>query len=323
MRLLKEIQDLAGNYHVKSGIYHFDRDEYKQAADFLRKAIRDEPNLTESDRKTARYYLTETYVRSAERSYKKGDLEAAVRDFTRAAEVSPDYPDIRRRLGDVLHEMKRFDEAIEQYRHALSDNGTFLEATVNLAFCQLHAGAVQEAVLTFRRALEIKLARFTAPFERGLRRLSEGMMDEAEDDLREAFLSAPDRFAQHYRIAMELLKEREHDKALEELEQALSINPNYADLHNYRGVALCELERLGEAVEAFRRAAALNPGYIEPRLNLAFALLRAGHYKEAESHLESIVEQDPTQTPAAIKLEELRTGRVQEARRPRPRGGGR
>ncbi len=58
------------------------------------------------------------------------------------------------------------------------------------------------------------------------------------------------------------------------------------------------------------------------RLNLAFALLRAAQFKEAEAQLEALVEHDPTQTAAAAKLQELRTGRPADARR-LGRGSGR
>ena len=53
MRLLKEIRTLMGNYHVKSGIYHYYRNEFKQAVDFFKKALGDEPNLSESERNAA------------------------------------------------------------------------------------------------------------------------------------------------------------------------------------------------------------------------------------------------------------------------------
>ena len=101
MRLLSEVRNLMGSYHVKSGIYHFYRNEFKQAVDFFRKALKDEPNLADYDRRTARYYLTQTFVHSAEKMAAKGDLDAAARDYQRAAEVSPDFPDIRFRLGRI------------------------------------------------------------------------------------------------------------------------------------------------------------------------------------------------------------------------------
>jgi tetratricopeptide repeat protein len=64
----------------------------------------------------------------------------------------------------------------------------------------------------------------------------------------------------------------------------------------------------------------LNPDYVVARLNLAFAFIRVGQYKEAEGVLEAVLAQDPTQTVASAKLEELRTGKVVEVRRVTGRG---
>jgi Tfp pilus assembly protein PilF len=57
------------------------------------------------------------------------------------------------------------------------------------------------------------------------------------------------------------------------------------------------------------------------KLNLAFAYLRGGQFKDAEAQLEAVLEQDPTQSAAAAKLAELRTGRAAEGRRATPRSG--
>ena len=140
MRLLKEIRSLMGSYHVKSGIYHYYRSEFKQAVDFFRRALAEGTTSSDSDRKTALFYLTETFLASAERLESKGDWEAAARDYARATEVAPRYPDIRFRYGRVLQRLERFDAAIEQFRSAIACNENFLDARVALGFCLMHAG---------------------------------------------------------------------------------------------------------------------------------------------------------------------------------------
>ena len=70
------------------------------------------------------------------------------------------------------------------------------------------------------------------------------------------------------------------------------------------------------------------PHYHQPtdtldRLNLAFAYLRAGRYKEAEIELESILEVDPSEPAVIAQLEELRAGRLPDKRRPVSRGNAR
>lgn len=321
MRLLKEIRTLLGSYHLKSGIFHYYRNEFKQAASFLRKASKDQARMTEGELRTARFYLTQTYVSSARRREQQQDLEGASADYARALEVSPDFPDIRFMHGKVLEELGQGEAAIEEYRRAIASNPFYLDARVALAFCLLASDRRSEASAAFSEALELRLDKIRAPAEQGLEHLAAGRGEAAADAFHEAFHSSPTKFEEHYKQALEHLKAEDYEPALDELDRALELSPNFADLHNFRGVALCELGQLEAGAEAFRRSLALNADYQFPRLNLAFALLRAGEFKEAEIELEAVLEQDPTQHAASVKLDELRTGRVTDIRRAAPRGG--
>lgn len=321
MRLLKEIRTLLGNYHLKSGIYHYYRNEFKQAADFLRKALKDQARMTEGELRTARYYLTQTFVSSALKREQQEDLEGASADYVRALEVSPDFPDIRFMHGQVLESMDKPEDAIAEYRRATRCNPRYLEAWISQAFCLLAAGRHDEAAAAFSEAVELRLDKIRVPAKLGLDHLQTGDVQEAEIAFHEAFRSSPARFEEYYKTALDRLKAEDYEPALEELDHALELCPNFADLHNFRGVALCELERIDEGIEAFRESVSLNPKYQFPRLNLAFALLRAGEFKGAEIELEAVLEQDPTQHAASVKLDELRTGRVTDIRRAVPRGG--
>lgn len=321
MRLLKEIRNLMGSYHVKSGIYHYYRNEFKQAVDFFRKALKEGPSLSDSERQTALYYLTQTFVNSAARHESKGDLDDAVLDYERAIEVSPDYPDIRFRLGQALETHGRRDDAIEQYHRAIDLNPRYLQARIALAFCLLGADRRDEAADAFEEAVEIRIQKVREPFDRGLERLGQGEIARAGEDFYEALRSTPEQVDRHYRAALDHLKAEEYENAVRELSRAVELNPNFADLHNFRGVALCELDRVDEGISSFRRAVELNAGYLVPRLNLAFALIRAGEYKEAEAELEAVLERDPSQHAASTRLEELRDGRHPDNRRAAPPRG--
>src|SRR5262245_50948599 len=146
------------------------------------------------------------------------------------------------------------------------------------------------------------------------------MASEAEEFFHEAFLASRSRFEEHHREGLTLLKSGELERALKAFDSAIADFPKYGDLHNYRGIALCELGRVDDAILSFRRAISLAPDYLAAKVNLAFAHLRAGQFKEAEAQLESVLEQDPTQSAAQTKLAELKTGRAADSRRTSPRG---
>jgi tetratricopeptide (TPR) repeat protein len=310
MRLLKEIRNLLGNYHVKSGIYHYYREEYKQAADFLRKALESDDNITASDRRTAGYYLTLTFLESAQRCEERGDVEDALAEYAHAVEVSPTYPDIRYRYGRALERIERPGEAVEQYDHAIANHGKYLDAWVAKAFCLLGMGRTKESADTFRHACEIKIETVREPYETGIEALGLQSVTEARDAFHQAFLFVPDLFEDHHRKALKLLKEEDYEQALIRIDAAIELNPFYPDLYNFRGVALFELDQVEEAVESFRKGLSINPNYIIPKLNLAFALLHLGDVKEGGALLEAILEADPQEPAALAKLEELRASHL-------------
>jgi tetratricopeptide (TPR) repeat protein len=320
MRLLREIRTLMGNYHIKSGLYHYYRGEFKPAIEFFQRALRGKPSLTESDRRTARHYLTLTCMTAAEQLERKGELGAAAEEYERAIAVSPTYPDVRYRLGLVLERLGRTEAAIQRYRDAMGCQDDYLEAQLALAFCLLSSGRTDEAAGAMERVLALKIQRLRGPFEQGMMELRGGRLQAAADLFQEAFRLEPQRFEEQLRAAVERLKAEDYEEALELLDVGLKLHPRYPDLHNYRGIALCELGRTEEGIEAFRAACALNPGFLVPRLNLSFALVRAERLHEAEVELEQVVRRDPSEAVARAKLDELRTSPTPKPRRPAARG---
>lgn len=320
MRLLKEIRNLMENYHVKSGMYHYYRAEYQQAVEFLRKALRENDDLTEADDRNARHYLTLSLTEWAAKLEAGGEPEVGLEQLRQATEVSPGYPDIRYRLGRLLERLGRLGDAAEEYGAAMKTNEEYLDARVALGFCLLKAGEQERATEVFRQALKIKKRLIERPFRRGLELLERGDADGAVEALHQAFMSLPRLANLYLQKGLGRLADEDYETALEEFDRAVELNPEYPDLHNFRGIALCELGRPEEAIDSFRASAALSPKAAVPKLNLAFASLRAERYKEAEAELESILELHPSEPAAIAKLEELRSGRAPEKRRPVARG---
>ena len=309
MRLLSEIRNYMGNYHVKSGVYHYYRNEFKQAIGFLRKALSEEPELLEGDRTHARSYLTLAHKGLAERLASESQGNEAIEEVRQALLVSPDYPDIHYLLARLLEREDRLEEAVTAYRAAIERHPRYLEARTALAYCLLAQGAHGAAAQAFEQAFAEKWARVEEPFRQGLEELRAGQADAALETLHAVFRGAPMLAEELLRKAGDAYRNKDYTRSLEALNQAIDLHPHYPDLHNFRGIVLCELERFDEAILSFSRSAALSPGHTVPRLNLAFAQLRAGRPLEAEEALRSLLQEVPTEPVALAKIEELRGAR--------------
>jgi len=312
MRLLSEVRNYMGNYHVKSGVYHYYRREFGQAVSFLSKALGDESTLSDGDGKNARRYLTLSLRGLAEQLADDGEVEAALDELRRAVTVDPSYPDIHFLMAGLFELQERPEEAIEAYRRAVACHPGYLEAQVALAHSLAGCGKVAEAADVYRRAMELKIDQLQAPFRQGILLLEAGQSEAARECLREVFTGVSQRSREYLNQALERMRGKQYDKALEDLDRALELNPKYPDLHNFRGIVLCELERFDGALAAFRRSAELSPSHLVPLLNLAFAYLRAGRRPEGETELRAILAREPSEPVAKAKLEELRSGQPLE-----------
>jgi len=314
MRLLSEIRNYMGNYQLKSGLYHFYRSEFNQAVGFLSKAIAESSKLSEGDRTNARCYLTRSFKGLGEKLAAEGQVEEGVEQLRHAVAVDPSYPDVHFVTAGLLERLDRRDEAIEAYRRAIACHTGYLDAHVSLGNCLIDAGRCEEAAEVFRRAMELKVEQAQRPFRHGIEQLEAGRPDAARECFHQAFMSMPRLATAYLEEALEWLRAEEYERALDGFERALELNPKYPDLHNFRGIALCELDRYEESVAAFRRSAELCPDHLVPRLNLAFAFLRAGRQRDGEAELISILDRDRDQPVARAKLEELRTARIPDKR---------
>ena len=193
MRTLKQIRAIIDNYHVKSGIYHFYRGEYKPAIEFLGRAASGGEPLSQTDASMAHYYVTQAHLCAAEEANADGRLERAVEELQAAADANLRFPDIQFRLACALEQAGCVPEAIEKYRLACEINSRYIEARTALAFALMSTGRTQEAGEEFQEVFKQTVDAITGPFREGLRHLAEQHTDLASVDFRKAFFAEPYR----------------------------------------------------------------------------------------------------------------------------------
>lgn len=81
-------------------------------------------------------------------------LEKAAEDLQRQVQAKPDYADLRAKLGDVLLEMDRTDDAVAQLRQAVEINPDYVQARILLAQGLLRQGEADGALDALQPAAE-------------------------------------------------------------------------------------------------------------------------------------------------------------------------
>jgi len=135
-------------------------------------------------------------------------------------------------------------------------------------------GATDEAIDEFRQALTLEPGAAETQWHLGAALAARGEFEEARDLLERAVLREPDNGPAHYDLARVLFQTNQVDQALPHLERAATAMPDSVDVLNDLGVALAARGRTAEAIERFRQALRLEPENEQARRNLAIASAR-------------------------------------------------
>lgn len=110
----------------------------------IRKAITLEPDHTEA-RTLLGWLHSEVH----------GDLDAAVREYTRVVELRPDFPEAYNNLGVALKKKGKLDEALDNFNRALQLRPDYSDALSNRGWLYSQRSQWADARSDFERALEI------------------------------------------------------------------------------------------------------------------------------------------------------------------------
>jgi tetratricopeptide (TPR) repeat protein len=156
-------------------------------------------------------------------------------------------------LGNALFQKGNVDEAIVQYQRALQIKPDYADAGCNLGNALLRMGSVDEAIVQYQRALQIK----------------------------------PDYVDAHNNLAKALVQKGSMVEAIAQYQEALRIKPNNAEVLNNLALVLAScpqasLRNGSKAVELAQRANRLTGGRNPAALGtLAAAYAEAGRFPEA------------------------------------------
>jgi TolB-like protein/Tfp pilus assembly protein PilF len=123
----------------------------------------------------------------------------------------------------------------------------------------------------------------------------------AEEAVTRALRSDPDSSEAHATWGyLRMVRDFAWDDAEREFRKALALSPSNADAYDMYGRLCAAQGRFEESVAKMRRAQELDP--LAHRIDIATALLRAGHYAEATERARAAVELEPTNARAMATL---------------------
>lgn len=205
------------------------------------------------------------YLKRGETYQRHGDLRAALRDLSMAAQREPGATRPHERLGDLAYEMSRFEDAVTHYRDYVSLDDQNAAVLYKLALSYERAGRVAHSIPLLREAIALAPTVPEAHYLLGLCLTEQERLEEARDalhvaiELEPAFLPARDALVA---VSRGLGDERGE---LQQLDALAALDSNRAARHVARGLAYARMGRTDLAVLALGRASEEHPGH--PRVS--------------------------------------------------------
>ncbi|MEO5616642.1 MAG: tetratricopeptide repeat protein, partial [Candidatus Eisenbacteria bacterium] len=287
----------------------FNRGEFEPAAECFEAAVAELRNPHDPDLLLARCYAAEARAHLGLVCFHAGDDARAEREFGRALEHNPGFPELRYYRARLFERSGRVEEAIADLRAALADRPRYPEALQLLAVCfsQLQdeagslmalAAALAEGFPLPPRVRGLDLADWDASDWRALPKSGAG------GPTPEATAEALTR----YRLG-------DVEGAIQSLRRAVSRHPRWADLRCRLGSFLLEAEQPQLALLELNEALAIHPRFLGARKLAIRAALEMGDGPRATAQARQAVEDFPIYPDLLywLALCHAREGRLEEA----------
>ncbi len=188
-----------------------------------------------------------------------GHLDLAIREYSKALEIKPDFADANNNLGSALIRQGQTEEAIQCLSKALKKNPRFVGALNNMGVALAQKGDLNSAIRYFKKALRIKP--FYAEAHNGLGNTlaQQGHFEEAMSAWTKAAKTNPAYAQPRYNMGVVFEKKGDFGNAEKCFSEAISINPNYAQAYSKLGAILARQGNYKSAMELFSKALQINP----------------------------------------------------------------
>jgi tetratricopeptide (TPR) repeat protein len=179
----------------------------------------------------------------------------------------------------------------------------------------LAEGKVQQAVDTYRKALQLNPNYAQARYNLSLALDKLGEFSEEQEQLEEAVKLDPKLGSAHDQLGLLALRIGKLDKAEQEFKSALLINPQDAEALDSLGVIYSLKGNEAQATAMFQRSIESDPKYAKAYLDLGMTLAQHGQYAEAERQFQTAIKMAPDNESGYTGLGMLlaKTGREGEA----------
>ena len=281
--------------NLKAAEYAFNRKRYKTAAEFVRKALQDDPN----DLGTIRL--------AANINRRLANLDDAVTSSALLSVFEPDNQANKRDLAKLYLQTRQEDKALEIYQELIDQTDQpAREDLLTYSEIAIKSGKPEIAIPITENFLFFTLSRDQLDGEalvilcKAL--INSGQKSRPVELLERASEVAPEKPASWLSLAKIWTELGENEKATQALRKAKAALPGDPQILSALGSLYLENEQTTDAIAALKQAFENDPNNLEVRKSLAGALLKQGYTHDAWAILEPLEEDYASDPELALVL---------------------
>ncbi|MFV1995406.1 MAG: tetratricopeptide repeat protein [Verrucomicrobiales bacterium] len=225
--------------------------------------------------------------------YEIGEYQRALPFFRRSAEMGA--PAAQRTLGFIYENGQGVAadaaEAKSWYRQAAAQGEA--ESIYNLGRMASKEGRAQEAMIYYRRSIELKEDFSMAYNNLGYLLNEAGRNAEAASVLEKAVELRPGYAGSYSNLGIALDGLGRHSEAMSRYQEAIELNPRAADVRVNMGVCAMNQKKFEEAIGQFHRAIHLEPYWHQPYMGLGNIYFVRGEFDLALTAYKGLVKNRP------------------------------
>src|SRR2546425_6995129 len=211
-------------------------------------------------------------LEQTEELVRRGELEAAERQFRKILLQNPQSYVAHNDLGALYLTQKRYDIACKEFGQAADLNPQLPAIQQNLGVCFIQSGRLSRAVEALRKAEELDSRDLKTHYLLGYSCLMLGRLDEAEKELESVRAQKPKDVNTLFSLVRVYREKRDDEKAIAAFHELARSHPDSVFVHILMGESYDVQGKPREAIEEFQRAASLAPDFPRLHFDLGFLL---------------------------------------------------
>ncbi|VVB57459.1 Tetratricopeptide repeat protein [uncultured archaeon] len=217
------------------------------------------------------------YRRPDSTTVRRAELSNKLETYNFKIAQYPDSAALYMNRGDVLYELFRYSNALDDFYKASQLDLTLAKAYSARARVLRVFGRYSEALALNDKALGLDSSSSYIYSSHSRSLIDFKRFSEALDDCDKAVALEPNSTPARYYRALALLALERYPEALEDCDKAVSLDSNSFMAHNIRGVVLAGLKLYSEAIEEQNQAIRLAPDYAFAYSDRGWCLLDLGY----------------------------------------------